>query len=753
MTTDNQTSRALYAIHNPTSTEPAFVLPVFTWPGGDNDLHVQLLGPDAEVAGFQRLGEPLSVQHIDKNLTIAVGQPAIHAFQWSKEQVLIGNRDALAPDLLGLIHSPELLSLPLLRLQVLQFCELRDLIPQAATSAYTHVSAVSDYSAKFWRDQLLLTPITRRTLLKVCADLVGSDLAMSFDWSLASIRTTPQQLVLKIDTVLVDILNRRAGWQIEVLRELQPYILSFRLPNRLSIDTTSDLEQPTPPLRKRQSPPPIDEKRPSTAPFVVCAFGRRAQSAAREINRLTGSRIINSDGNPLLGAKLLRDTLKEGAVAATSNRVIIIFDATTGDTAAAQECGDLLQPEIEALGVVIYPVQEGIPNISENELLSSSGIKGVVIVPYSAVPTGDGGGVSSIGMIAGSLLRLIDRLSDEGTPPSLAGISVFSRGWTRFGVRDTEQALARAVASGANPWVPISRAQTNQIVVASVGRPDQDNLQRSFRQIVSPSDENRSIIEILWHRRAFRPNAPTPTTISVLASQITPLSTRPPGQLLQAAELVLRSFGNRLERSTAYSQVGYLHAFDSRGGSVYIADEEATLPFLTWDDQPFIRLANDRNAQRARLKDDSWKRHLPLTLNDLYFIRPEYDVRWTANYLARYAHPKQRLGEAMNDIVDQAIRLELTSSPERYELYSKLSELSANTQLSHTQSEIASVVRLPGRRLRIEGTLQVGVDLEYGGRDDRTHISDTYDGTFSAEAGPEGLEILSANVDTSSFYR
>jgi Z1 domain len=133
---------------NPREALPAFLVPIF---GTSSDPWIQDGGRYEVVQQFS----PCSVQegkilpaHDHKGLSVELGKPFIHAFQFTNKRIEIGPKSAISNILAGRLD--ELTQFPFLMIDVLKFIDRRDTLPQAIEAAKRELTQYNPEIAEEW---------------------------------------------------------------------------------------------------------------------------------------------------------------------------------------------------------------------------------------------------------------------------------------------------------------------------------------------------------------------------------------------------------------------------------------------------------------------------------------------------------------------------------------------------------------------------------------------------------------------------
>jgi len=153
----------LQGILNPVDQAPAFVIPVFRSRGGGNALLAQRIDSGDLIAAFDTVEGEGARWLTTEACEACVGSPALWAFQFDEDRVEVAQRARLAPQLLEAL--PDFASLPLLCVQILEFCRSPDVGP-AYAAAHAKLEALAPGSGDLWRDLEVLSPQVRRALYR-----------------------------------------------------------------------------------------------------------------------------------------------------------------------------------------------------------------------------------------------------------------------------------------------------------------------------------------------------------------------------------------------------------------------------------------------------------------------------------------------------------------------------------------------------------------------------------------------------------
>lgn len=147
------------------ATEPAFVLPVLRRDGG-NSLVLQRIDEHGRISEFEPLDDATAdtVTPVHSPFQRHIGDPPLWAFRLTPDDHLVAEQPELRAYLAERLDTPELRAAPLVRLRVIQLIERDDLLIDALRDAYALMQTLPDGTARFWRDNVVLTQRCRDVL-------------------------------------------------------------------------------------------------------------------------------------------------------------------------------------------------------------------------------------------------------------------------------------------------------------------------------------------------------------------------------------------------------------------------------------------------------------------------------------------------------------------------------------------------------------------------------------------------------------
>ena len=729
----------LHATHNPTETSPSFLLPIFRRLPDANALYLQRVSLDSEVIfGFETISDQLKLVDSDEGLTTLVDRPVIHAFEMPSEDIIVGTRSQLSPELAALASSRSLFNLPSLRLDLVEFCSLSNQISEAAHGVYRFLQSVSSFSADYWRDRSFLAERARRNLQKYIADQ-GIDLG---DWRqlddvTLSIRNGRPVLACPVE--LYDILKSDIDWDAwveSIKKSLQFHIGAFAKPSQLRLvvgsDDRSSGEEPLSSIAMNLS----------HARWLVAAFGKTAVSATNEVRRrgLSAVHIDTSRGWTKETSRLFSAAQRVGRhEAAKPLNLLVVMSSSGHDAEEISYFLEALPKGVRPYAVVLHRTQDGLPSEErEYELFRSKKFERIIVITDNDFPIGEASSKTSSGTLLVSLIGTLDRILDSNQKVP-RGRSVFSMAWTRYGLRGYEAALSRSLAAAANPWVSITDAEKFIISLSSVGRPDggfSDDVTHQLNQTLfgaSGKERTGSVaVEAKWIQRRFMPGGNIPATIELLATHIADERRTPDNKLAEAAKIILASAGYEV----MVDRTGSLSISNNAEDRLLIAIRDIS---RSKTPDVYVQLMPDKRSQKEALaQHDAWKIALPLMLGDLHFLGNVQDPLWTATLLAHLAQPKKLWRDIWKEFIQQTLQREMR----RNENYRNrwLKDLPRSAAVIATTIEIERTERLAGRQAKVFGTMTADFSLSGAGRRGRSERSRSAE--FELKFGPDEFSVV-----------
>jgi RNA polymerase sigma-70 factor, ECF subfamily len=146
----------------------AFILPLFQSLERDNYVWSQELDVRGRIARFQRVSAPSEhFTSCSDGLIAVVGEEGVWGFQWEKADFAIDREAALRTVLVAKNTIDRTRSIPLLHLEVINFCRRQDEWPKAVLAAYDSLKHISPRCADLWRGDQIIAPAIRSTLQKL----------------------------------------------------------------------------------------------------------------------------------------------------------------------------------------------------------------------------------------------------------------------------------------------------------------------------------------------------------------------------------------------------------------------------------------------------------------------------------------------------------------------------------------------------------------------------------------------------------
>jgi hypothetical protein len=738
--------RRLIGTHNPTGTTPSFVLPVFMIPPHGNALYLQQISSDAvTVSGFEILVESLPLQGVIGEIDVTLGGPAIHAFELRANERLVGTQAELVRVLEPLIDAPALLSLPLLRLDLVDFCNLTARRKEIVSSVYNHLRQVSTYSAIFWRDRSYLTTRARRIIWRYFEANTEFISKHPSWWNSIALTVEGGRPILGISHDAAEVLERSAsGWSSRLAKDLRGYFDAFELDHSLLQVQVKSSDNA---LRKDGSSHVPSGARESftSVKWILVTFGKIALTAGRDVSRrhrgtVSAHLSLDVTQESSVGG-VLREIADLVAVRAggptTVPGVLLICDSAAVDIAACIRFARRLPELAQVHGVMLYRTRDGIPTLSrEFDLLRlPAGISGLTVICDNDTPLGESSGKTPLGAILSSLLQFFmwQREEREGKLPE--GVSLFSMGRTRHGIRHYPEAISRGIAAMANPWLPLTSAGSMIAILKSVGRPPaefESHVARQLNQIIGEGSD-RLEIDARWSKRRFMPGASIPATFEVFA-RLERRATQ--SSYLDAAKIMLRARGFQTSpiQAEGHDTGGFRASLGVEFADIMVLDQASMRVEVT---EPHVLLMESVSERQSMLKNShTLTSAYPLLLGDLFFLNGERGPLWAARVLARMAYPKQRWKRVFGSFLEEEILNEVRENPGRH---FNVDRMPKNTRVASVSLTITQCQRLRGRRALVRGFIQIRLDAS--GRGKLTRLGGTQDRMVEITLGPDEFRV------------
>lgn len=720
--------RHLYSVHNPTGTNLSFLLPLFTNPAGDNHLHIQNLDFNDTVARFQILSGDLPAEQRPEQVVARLGHPAIHAFQVSPAESLIGTREEIKPRLVSLLDEHDLIKSPLLRFHLTDFCRLTNKISDAAKEAYSYLKSISKFSADQWRDRTLLSAITRLSLMQT---LRYSNPISSLDapWDSVHLSLAESTPRLFIPATIQPILTG-SRWKSRLRLDLAPYARAFDVS---FYDIELIVRSPTGEAVARQyigdraaSRSALDngENDFRAADWLVLALGKRSTSAAKGLRHYPKVAIMP----PISDHDDFQNTLKLISEGNTSRdipqTVLIIFDTPFETPQTAQILLSQLPKNARVIGVGLYKIGERRPNQSE---LFFDSMSRLVIIPDGEAQNSNNSRQLPLRNTVRELFRFLEDLPHATPEP---GISVFSASYDRRGIRAANSTIRSAMAAAANDLLPPSLFKQARIEIASVGKPDPESMyEDTLNSCLSTLSHLPAKFE--WQKRRFISGAPIGVTTGILFDGEFSLQPTEQFNYQDAAQTIFRSLGYRVESSDDYRfiVIGSSDSLTVAMGREHKVSEEQT----------YVRLVSTRKEQIDAIQEETSHIAIPLTLNDLHFFSGVTSLKTAAQVLGILAHERKQWPSVLRSAIEEALWDSFRKSERRFRLIDALEDQYTSPEITEVEVEIENIVRVGSRAVRISGKTNIGFSYDADG--DSEFLENTILAIFSAEIRPTGIRI------------
>ena len=231
-----------YSVHNPIGPKGfGFLLPLFGSPPNPNQLYLQNINELDIVTDFSPLEEAFPKVGIAPDWTATVGERAVHAFALDPQEPLLGTKEVLSERLQGLIGTSAIGDRPLLDLELIEFCNRRDLLAVGIRRAFDFIHRISHVSADHWRDWTLFSRLARRAVARFVL-LRGRDPGPIRDQSsYLVLKAQNDKPVLWVDEALDRSLGPSSEWGAYLQTELAEYLRAFDL-DRVPIEVRTRTE-------------------------------------------------------------------------------------------------------------------------------------------------------------------------------------------------------------------------------------------------------------------------------------------------------------------------------------------------------------------------------------------------------------------------------------------------------------------------------------------------------------------------------
>lgn len=707
----------LSGMHNPTATTPSFLLPVFDGVPKRNALYLQTLAGDATtVASFEVLTQEFAVEATTENLDMRIGDSAIFAFA-IKNQLLIGTRSDLTAKLIPFVDDPTLLSLPILRLEVIDFCDLAPQRKLAATRAYEFLEKVSRFSADYWRDRTYLTS-RARSILRRFTEMAGGD-DISTWWESVTFRLEGGQPTLAFNENLGEFLEKRASknWRSTLARELSVYVSAFG-ENLRPLEFEIKQSPADPQVSEDTLDPLTGVASESASIWLTVAFGRNAARVSKQISRLpqlivgVDPQVDHRDEISVDSAiqKLVNFPREHQSVMGRSPMIFLVVDAHSQHFSTALSFVRKLPTHLVAHGVILYRTREGVRNLPSKDSLAdlAERIASVTVVPDNEIPLGDSLSNTTLSTSLSSLAPLLVSRIDRSISRDSRVVSLFGMGWTRAGFRGYQQAISRSVAAATNPWLPISEATSALAIFYSVGRPPDAfsvDANQLFNELVKPNSLQGIELVTEWRKRRFVPSGSVPARFEFLAEVGLASRLESKGGFASAARTILSAQGFSV--SEVEGQRDAVLKAEGKRGAIEILNTD-DVDMRSYSSTPYVLLMRSRLEQQEFLKRSGDLTAIyPLLLGDLFFLNGEKGPLWSAQVLAHRAYPRVKWSIYLRSFLEGTVLADAKENPERYVSFG---QIPGRTLISSVSITLSQSERLPGRRMTIYGSMLINFE-------------------------------------------
>ncbi len=671
-----------------------------------------------------------------------VGDAAVFAFA-IKSQLLIGTRSDLSSKLIAFIDDPSLLSLPILRLEVVDFCNLVSRRKMAATRAYQFLERISRFSADYWRDKTYLTSRARWVLRRYAEMLGGRDSIKPAWLDSIAFRLKDSEPILTLSQGLGDHLREMGpkNWRRTLASELSVYVKAFDenlKPLHFDIlEPESDRSQLDSEI---QQPSEVSQNEDEDS--IVFAIGRTAANSSRQIGGQSHTVVAAAAQANEWGEISIDDAVQkffdtQREYQGRDRRLpmnFLVVDASPQLFSSALTFLKRLPRQSDVRCIVLYRTRQGIRNLPEESDLAElvELTAGVTVVLDNDIPLGDSLRNTSLGT---SLSALAPLLSSKRAQVS-KGISLFGMGWTRGGVSRYQQAISRSIAAAANPWLPISKAHHVRSILYSVGRPPDafaKETKRLFNQIL---ERDKPIyLDAEWRQRRFVPSGSVPARFEFLAEL--EYESPSPSQIrfASAARTILLARGFSV--SNLYGEDNLAIKAKCKGGTVEIFGSEEIKATTQRSIVRILLMHDGAELQQFLKRSGPLTTICPLLLGDLFFLNGDRGPRWSAQVLAHFAYPKKRWPSTIKPFLESAL---LNHVRENRRHHFNVGRMPKRTSISSVEVTITQTERLPGRRMSLYGSMLINFGQSSKNRSSGRSPG-THERMFTATLGPDEFQV------------
>lgn len=159
----------------------AFVLPLFQTSPQDNVAWAQVLDERGMVTAFRPVTAPQVIfSSVRSELVVGPGEESVWGFRWEEGDFAIERQSKLQNLLSQRSTLKRARFNPLLRLEIINFCEMQEARNKAIVDAYRDLKSISLKCANFWRDDQIIKPLMRSFASRLEAAL-GEAKGQTFD--------------------------------------------------------------------------------------------------------------------------------------------------------------------------------------------------------------------------------------------------------------------------------------------------------------------------------------------------------------------------------------------------------------------------------------------------------------------------------------------------------------------------------------------------------------------------------------------
>lgn len=765
----NPENYRLFGFHNPVRYRPTFLVPVFSCPGGKNDLYMQISDWNDRIRDFVEFSPLFSVEPVHVTLDLFLPSNVFHAFLPSKDDPIFGFRDDLAPQLDGILTKEIIKSDPLLALEIAEFCANKKRVKECIAEAFAALKSVSTESGEYWRDKTLLTGRVRQVIARRI-DVLG-DSSLNEDATFIKVSNGVAELHFSKDRA-GSVISDSVFEEIEI--ELSDYLEALGLGKdvkRIEVIKRSQKENDLPATKQQAEilPDLIAERdfrkldlstremeQPSFGKieWILVGIGKRSRGALGDAAVQNDVLVIDisGDGNKEDYRKIRNVINENRSRLGRKICAVIVFDAEPEAYRQAQELSTAFGRRIRVHAAALSARSDEM-KINRIDLQK---IEGVTLVPYGHIPTADAGSAPRPGRIVAALLN---GLSVYGEPQSSAykavslfqedynyyraaaapdGLSVFSYGSTRMGVRAIVEPFKNALANAINSWIPIQSAADIQVTIASVGRPTSELIGDMERIVGETFLDSPPRLNFHWRKRKF---GGSPVSSSVyLVGRHCRRGRSLTEALSQSAKAMLRLGGFKLKEGGEPLDWFVLETDKSRFRVSILSEDNAAVPRAD-----FVIVASSRQ-QRNHYLEKRGGRTLPLTIEDLFYLSGRKNLAFSAEHLARWSLNNLEMKRIFAPLIEEKLREALRQKGGFEPVKRQAKNLRAIGIINGVSIANLRVKRQTGRGLSLSGAANITVvrgDVKKGKREEFYFPSD-----FEFSAGLDSYEVAAFNISS-----